>query len=145
MLMTRSYHKYFLVTGNSHRQIARRMGSAPEPPANSSVEGEGKSLPRRKQNPTWKPSSPLTPAPPTSSVAALPAESGRTFMVQRSGADDPGSSGIASYDIYVSTNGGPRSTFARSGSPFTSTTNSPSSTAHPEVWPTTSRSREIVR
>jgi hypothetical protein len=43
---------------------------------------------------------------PTSSVTPLPAESGRAFIVQWSGVDDPGGSGVASYDIYVSTNGG---------------------------------------
>lgn len=46
---------------------------------------------------------------PTSSVASLPAESGRTFVVQWSGNDDAGGSGIASYDLFISTNGGPAS------------------------------------
>jgi hypothetical protein len=40
---------------------------------------------------------------PVSSVLALPAESGRTFRLQWAGADDAGGSGVASYDIYVST------------------------------------------
>ena len=40
---------------------------------------------------------------PVSSVLALPAESGRTFRLQWAGADDPGGSGVASYDLYVST------------------------------------------
>jgi RHS repeat-associated protein len=44
---------------------------------------------------------------PTSSVTALPAESGRTFVLQWSGQDDAGGSGTANYDIYVSTNGNP--------------------------------------
>ncbi len=44
---------------------------------------------------------------PTSSVAALPAQSGHAFVVQWSGQDDAGGSGIASYDVFVSTNGGP--------------------------------------
>jgi len=43
---------------------------------------------------------------PTSSVTALAAESGRAFVVQWSGADDALGSGIASYDVFVSTNGG---------------------------------------
>lgn len=42
---------------------------------------------------------------PSSSVTALPAESGRAFAVQWSGADDASGSGIDSYDVYVSTNG----------------------------------------
>jgi RHS repeat-associated protein len=42
---------------------------------------------------------------PGSSVTALPIESGRAFVVQWSGADDALGSGIASYDVFVSTNG----------------------------------------
>jgi hypothetical protein len=45
-------------------------------------------------------------APPSSSVAALPANSPATFQVQWSGQDNPGGSGIAFFDIFVSTNGG---------------------------------------
>lgn len=45
--------------------------------------------------------------PPSSSVAALPAESGRAFVVEWSGADDTNGSGIASYELFVATNGGP--------------------------------------
>ena len=45
--------------------------------------------------------------PPTSSVASLPAtESAPSFTVSWSGQDDAGGSGIASYSIYVSDNGG---------------------------------------
>ncbi len=45
---------------------------------------------------------------PTSSVAALPAAGSSTqFTVSWAGADDPGGSGVASYDIYVSDNGCP--------------------------------------
>ncbi len=44
---------------------------------------------------------------PTSSVAALPAtENNPSFQVSWSGQDDAGGSGIGSYDIYVSDNGG---------------------------------------
>lgn len=45
--------------------------------------------------------------PPTSSVAPLPPQSPTTFNVGWSGSDDPGGSGIASYDVYVSDNGAP--------------------------------------
>ena len=45
--------------------------------------------------------------PPTSTVTALPASSPPTFTVQWSGTDNPGGTGIAFYNIYVSTNGGP--------------------------------------
>ncbi|HEY9175432.1 MAG TPA: putative Ig domain-containing protein, partial [Verrucomicrobiae bacterium] len=45
--------------------------------------------------------------PPTSSVAALPAQSRSAFLVQWSGEDNPGGSGVATFDIYYSENGGP--------------------------------------
>jgi RHS repeat-associated protein len=46
--------------------------------------------------------------PPTSTVAPLPAkETSANFTVNWSGQDDPGGSGIASYDVEVSDNGGP--------------------------------------
>jgi hypothetical protein len=44
--------------------------------------------------------------PPTSSVAPLAPQSPATFTVRWSGADDPGGSGIATYNVYVSDNGG---------------------------------------
>jgi hypothetical protein len=43
---------------------------------------------------------------PSGSVQTLGAESGRTFIVRWTSADDPGGSGVDSYDVYVSTNGG---------------------------------------
>ena len=43
---------------------------------------------------------------PTSSIVAMPGESETTFVVSWSGNDDLGGSGIDSYDIYVSDNGG---------------------------------------
>jgi hypothetical protein len=48
----------------------------------------------------------LDVGPPTSSVAALPAHSPPTFTVRWSGTDDPGGSGVAFYDVYVSDDGG---------------------------------------
>jgi len=44
--------------------------------------------------------------PPASAVSALPANSHALFQVQWSGQDNSGGSGIAFYDLYVSTNGG---------------------------------------
>jgi RHS repeat-associated protein len=45
---------------------------------------------------------------PTSSVAQLPAtETSAGFTVTWSGQDDPGGSGVASFDVFVSTDGGP--------------------------------------
>jgi hypothetical protein len=44
--------------------------------------------------------------PPTSSVDALPAYSTASFTVHWTGNDNPGGSGLANYDVYVSDNGG---------------------------------------
>jgi Ca2+-binding RTX toxin-like protein len=44
---------------------------------------------------------------PSSSVTPLPLQSTSPFTVKWSGQDDSGGSGIASYDVYVSTDGGP--------------------------------------
>ncbi|MBU6399153.1 MAG: hypothetical protein KGS61_02445 [Verrucomicrobia bacterium] len=49
----------------------------------------------------------LDTTPPTSAVAPLPAISPPSFSVTWSGRDNPGGSGIALYNIYVSVNGGP--------------------------------------
>ncbi len=43
--------------------------------------------------------------PPSSQVQPLAAESGRTFIVQWSGLDDAGGSGVASYDVFVAKDG----------------------------------------
>ncbi|MFC1597329.1 RHS repeat-associated core domain-containing protein [Planctomycetota bacterium] len=44
--------------------------------------------------------------PPSSQVDPLPAVTSLGFQVSWSGADDPGGSGVATYDVYVSTDGG---------------------------------------
>lgn len=44
-------------------------------------------------------------SPPSSAVASLGAESGRTFLVRWSGQDDAVGSGLESFDVYYSTNG----------------------------------------
>ncbi len=44
--------------------------------------------------------------PPSSTVAALPATTSLDFTVSWSGSDDPGGSGLAGYDIYVSVDDG---------------------------------------
>jgi RHS repeat-associated protein len=49
--------------------------------------------------------------PPTSSINPLPATSSPTFTVTWSGQDDPGGSGVASFDVFVSDNGGPFTPF----------------------------------
>jgi streptogramin lyase len=45
--------------------------------------------------------------PPTSTVSPLPPDAPPNFVVSWSGADDPGGSGLASFDVLVSDNGGP--------------------------------------
>jgi hypothetical protein len=50
---------------------------------------------------------PIDTNPPTSSVAALPAESYPSFPVSWSGADEPGGSGLAFFDVYASDNSAP--------------------------------------
>lgn len=45
--------------------------------------------------------------PPSSRVDPLPTVSGASILVTWSGADDPGGSGIQSYDLFVSKDGGP--------------------------------------
>jgi hypothetical protein len=49
--------------------------------------------------------------PPTSRVKPLPPFTTPSFTVRWSGADDPGGSGIASYDVFVSDNGRPFTPF----------------------------------
>jgi RHS repeat-associated protein len=49
--------------------------------------------------------------PPTSSVSSLPAFRSATFTVAWSGTDSVNGSGIASYDVFVSDNGGPFTAF----------------------------------
>jgi RHS repeat-associated protein len=59
---------------------------------------------------------------PTSSVNPLPAiTTTPSFTVSWSGSDDPGGSGIASFDVFVSDNGGPFTPFL-TATPATSTT-----------------------
>lgn len=50
---------------------------------------------------------PLESLPPTSRIALLPAESFPLIPLQWSGEDNPGGSGIAGFDIFVSIRGGP--------------------------------------
>ena len=60
------------------------------------------------QEPTRTATIKIDTTPPTSTVAALPAvEHGSSFSVSWSGLDGANGSGIASYSVYVSDNGGP--------------------------------------
>ena len=50
-------------------------------------------------------------AGPTSRVTPLPARQNATFTIHWTGADDPSGSGLAAYNVFVSDNGGPYTTF----------------------------------
>ena len=67
----------------------------------------------RQPTPAAQASTTIIPdsAPPSSTVAALPAFSRLTFTVTWSGSDNAGGSGLAGYDIFVSDNGGPVTAF----------------------------------
>jgi hypothetical protein len=60
---------------------------------------------------------------PTSSVAVLPAFSKPSFLVSWSGTDDTGGSGIATYNVFVSDNGGPFTLFQTNTTQTSSTFN----------------------
>ncbi len=60
---------------------------------------------------SYGPRVPLESLPPSSRVAPLPADSFALIPIQWSGADNPGGSGIAGYDIFVAINGGPFATW----------------------------------
>jgi subtilase family serine protease len=55
---------------------------------------------------TYQPISATDTQPPSSAVAALPPSSGAAILLNWAGQDNPGGSGIAFYDVYVSENGG---------------------------------------
>lgn len=56
---------------------------------------------------TYAPVATSDTTPPTSAIAALPPESYPQIPLQWSGADNPGGSGLAGFDLWVSENGGP--------------------------------------
>ena len=65
-------------------------------------------IPRKGVDPSKQALNTIDAGPPTSSVGPLPPEETSTsFTVTWSGQDDPGGSGIAFYNIYVSDDGGP--------------------------------------
>jgi hypothetical protein len=67
---------------------------------------------RQATPPAAQASTQVDAVPPTSSVAALPPTvTTLTFTITWSGQDDPGGSGVATFDIFVSDNGGPFAPF----------------------------------
>jgi RHS repeat-associated protein len=94
-----------LPTSTQIRNIATVVFDANDPITTDQVDPHD---PTKGTDPAKQDLITIDAGPPTSSVAPLPAtETSAAFPVSWSGQDDPGGSGIASYEIYVSDNGGP--------------------------------------
>jgi RHS repeat-associated protein len=91
-----------LPTGTEIRNVATVIFDDNQPITTDQVDPHdaGKGLDQAKQALNT-----IDAVAPTSSVAALPAVSPASFTVTWSGQDDPGGSGIDSFNIYVSDNG----------------------------------------
>ena len=93
-----------LPTGTQIRNVAQIQFDLGEIIATDQVNDDD---PSQGVDPTKQALNTIDAGPPTSSVNPLPAtESSPSFTVSWSGQDDPGGSGIASYDVYYSDNGG---------------------------------------
>ena len=93
-----------LPTGTQIRNVALVTFDANPPIATDQVDDED---PSQGVDPTKQALITIDAGPPTSSVAPLPAtETTASFTVSWSGQDDPGGSGIAFYNVYVSDDGG---------------------------------------
>jgi len=94
-----------LPTGTQIRNVASVVFDANAPITTDQVDDND---PSKGVDPAKQDLITIDAGPPTSSVTPLPAtETSANFTVSWSGQDDPGGSGIASYDIDVSDNGGP--------------------------------------
>jgi len=92
-----------LTTGTQIRNIALVTFDLGETIATNQIDPHD---PSRGTDPNKEASVTIDAVPPTSTVASLPSESAPAFLVTWSGADDPGGSGVAFFDIFVSDNGG---------------------------------------
>jgi RHS repeat-associated protein len=94
-----------LPSGTAFRNVALVRFDFQETVATDQVDDHD---PSKGTDPAKEALATIDSVPPTSSVSPLPAFTGSTsFTVSWSGLDDAGGSGVASYDIYVSDNGGP--------------------------------------
>jgi hypothetical protein len=94
-----------LPTGTQIRNVATVVFDSNDPITTDQVDPHD---PTKGRDPNKQDLITIDAGPPTSTVAPLPAtESSADFTVSWSGQDDPGGSGIGSYDVYVSDNGGP--------------------------------------
>jgi hypothetical protein len=97
--------KASLPTGTAIRNVATVTFDANAPITTDQVDPHD---PSKGRDPAKQDLITIDAGPPTSHVAPLPAtENSADFTVTWSGQDDPGGSGIGSYDVYVSDNGGP--------------------------------------
>ena len=95
-----------LATGTQIRNVALVTFDLDQPIATDQVNDEDPSQGHRPDQAS--PRSRSTPARPPAASPPLPAtEASTSFTVSWSGQDDPGGSGIAFYNIYVSEDGGP--------------------------------------
>jgi RHS repeat-associated protein len=94
-----------LATGTAIRNVALVRFDFQETVATDQVDDHD---PTKGTDPAKEALATIDSAPPTSRVQALPAVTYTpSFLVSWSGADDAGGSGIASFDVFVSDNGGP--------------------------------------
>jgi hypothetical protein len=93
-----------LPTGTLIRNVARIVFDANDPIDTNQVDPHDAS---KGTDPAKEAFNTLDAGPPTSNVEGLPhVEHSSSFTISWSGQDDPGGSGIASYDIYVAVDGG---------------------------------------
>jgi hypothetical protein len=97
-----------LPTGTSIRNVARIIFDGNDPIDTNQVDPHD---PSKGTDPAKEAFNTLDAGAPTSRVDPLPAFSPISFTVSWSGSDDPGGSGIASFDVFVSDNGGPPTAF----------------------------------
>ena len=110
--------KAALVTGTEIRNVALIKFDINEIIATNQVDPHD---PSKGTDPTKEALNTIDAGTPTSSVSPLPATSNaNTFTVTWSGTDDIGGSGVGSYDVFVSDNGGPFTSFL-TGTALTST------------------------
>ena len=95
--------KVGLPTGTQIRNVATVIFDANPPITTDQVNDEDPSL---GVDPAKQDLTTIDSVAPTSAVAGLPAFSPATFTVSWSGHDDPAGSGIDSFDVYVSDDGG---------------------------------------
>jgi RHS repeat-associated protein len=93
-----------LPTGTQIRNVASVIFDTNAPVTTDQVDDND---PSKGVDPAKQDLNTIDAVPPTSTVTPLPAFSPGSFTVNWSGQDDPGGSGINSFEVWVSDNGGP--------------------------------------